>query len=139
MRTASCPLRPLLPARRRLRRTAATQPPDDSRSPGWISERLTREVEKEKAARIALTGDADKLPDAPGAPLGSGEQYMSYDDEQYVFGYETAPGEGPPLGPPVVIAAGLRAEEAPRLRELLDELGGHDVKVLLVRHNSAPS
>ena len=37
-----------------------------------------------------------------------------------------------PEGPPAVLLAGFRAEEIPRIRELLDELGGHDVPVLPV-------
>ena len=40
--------------------------------------------------------------------------------------------EDEPLGPPAVLLAGFRAEELPRVRELLDELGGHDVPVVPV-------
>ena len=40
--------------------------------------------------------------------------------------------EAEPEGPPAVLLAGFRAEEVPRVRELLDELGGHDVPVLPV-------
>ena len=43
-----------------------------------------------------------------------------------------SPGEQAPFGPPVLLAAGMRAEEVPRVRELLDELGGHGVKLLAV-------
>ena len=32
-----------------------------------------------------------------------------------------------------LIVAGLRAEEVPRVRQLLDEMGGHSIKVLPVR------
>ena len=37
-----------------------------------------------------------------------------------------------PEGPPAVLLAGFRAEETPRVRELVDELGGHDVPVVPV-------
>lgn len=61
------------------------------------------------------------------------ESHMSLEDDMEVFGYAPAPGEKLPFGPPVLLVAGLRAEEVPRVRELLDELGGHSVKVLAVR------
>ena len=35
--------------------------------------------------------------------------------------------------PQVLLVAGMRAEELPRVRQLIDELGGHTVKVLPVR------
>ena len=37
-----------------------------------------------------------------------------------------------PEGPPCVLLAGFKAEELPRVRELLDELGGHDIPVVPV-------
>ena len=40
--------------------------------------------------------------------------------------------EAEPEGPPCVLLAGFKAEELPRVRELLDELGGHDVPVVPV-------
>lgn len=40
--------------------------------------------------------------------------------------------EEEPEGPPAVLLAGFRAEEVPRVRELLDELGGHEVPVIPV-------
>jgi len=58
---------------------------------------------------------------------------MSFEDEMHVFGYEPAPGETRTYGPPALLLAGMRAEELPRVRQLLDELGGHSVKVLAVR------
>ena len=54
----------------------------------------------------------------------------------HIFGYEPQPGEKAPFGPPVLLVAGMRAEEVPRVRELLDELGGHSVKLLAVSPSS---
>ena len=50
-----------------------------------------------------------------------------------MLGFDARAGGGgeaeEPEGPPAVLLAGFRAEEIPRVRELLDELGGHDVPV----------
>ena len=50
----------------------------------------------------------------------------------FASGLDAAAPEAEPEGPPAVLLAGFRAEEIPRVRELLDELGGHDVPVLPV-------
>ena len=50
----------------------------------------------------------------------------------FASGLDAGDGEAEPEGPPAVLLAGFRAEEIPRVRELLDELGGHDVPVLPV-------
>ena len=50
----------------------------------------------------------------------------------FASGLDAAEPEAEPEGPPAVLLAGFRAEEIPRVRELLDELGGHDVPVLPV-------
>ena len=105
----------LLRARRAHRSTAAAEPPS---SPPLSSER---------------SADAGaKAASAAPPPGGGKEHYMTFEEEQFVFGYEPSPGEGPPAGPPALLLAGLRAEEAPKVRQLLDELGGHEVKVVLL-------
>ena len=50
----------------------------------------------------------------------------------FASGLDAERPEAEPEGPPAVLLAGFRAEEIPRVRELLDELGGHDVPVLPV-------
>ena len=50
----------------------------------------------------------------------------------FASGLDAERPEAEPEGPPAVLLAGFRAEEVPRVRELLDELGGHDVPVLPV-------
>jgi hypothetical protein len=50
----------------------------------------------------------------------------------FASGLDAGDGDDEPEGPPAVLLAGFRAEEIPRVRELLDELGGHDVPVLPV-------
>jgi len=42
-----------------------------------------------------------------------------------------------PIGPPAVILVGFRAEEWPRVRVLVDELGGYDVPVIPARSEHA--
>ena len=61
---------------------------------------------------------------------------LTYDEEAAMLGFDARGGGGDPgdeqeepEGPPAVLLAGFRAEEIPRVRELLDELGGHDVPV----------
>ena len=62
---------------------------------------------------------------------------LTYDEEAAMLGFDARGGGGgdpgdeqeEPEGPPAVLLAGFRAEEIPRVRELLDELGGHDVPV----------
>ena len=50
----------------------------------------------------------------------------------FASGLDAEQPEAEPEGPPAVLLAGFRVEEVPRVRELLDELGGHDVPVLPV-------
>jgi hypothetical protein len=50
----------------------------------------------------------------------------------FASGLDAGDGDDEPEGPPAVLLAGFRAEEIPRVRELLDELGGHDVPVVPV-------
>lgn len=80
-------------------------------------------------SRMRLAGVASP-PDAAPRPA------CSFEDEMHVFGYEPREGEQV-YGPPVLLLAGLRAEEVPKVRQLLDELGGQSVKVLPVRMRAA--
>ena len=50
----------------------------------------------------------------------------------FASGLDADRGDAEPEGPPMVMLAGFRAEELPRVRELLDEVGGHDVPVVPV-------
>ena len=62
-------------------------------------------------------------------------QDLTQDEEAALMGFSPGTGadeEEEPEGPPAVLLAGFRAEECPRVRELLDELGGHDVPVVPV-------
>jgi hypothetical protein len=62
-------------------------------------------------------------------------QDLTQDEEAALMGFSPGSGadeEEEPEGPPAVLLAGFRAEECPRVRELLDELGGHDVPVVPV-------
>lgn len=56
---------------------------------------------------------------------------MTWEEEQFVFGTELVPGEVV-VGPPCVLLAGVRAEEAPKVRLTLDDLGGASVRLLRV-------
>ena len=97
-------------------------------APGWVQQ-------QQAADRVACTPSV-----AGPAPRPAGgedtafrlDSTMSLEDDMHVFGYEPQPGEQAPFGPPVLLVAGMRAEEVPRVRELLDELGGHGVKLLAV-------
>ena len=100
--------------------------PPGAGAPGW--------VQQQQAADGAASGS----PAAYAAEGGGDNTFrmdaaMSLEDDMHVFGYEPQPGEKAPFGPPVLLVAGMRAEEVPRVRELLDELGGHTVKLLAVR------
>ena len=59
-------------------------------------------------------------------------QDLTQEEEATQMGFAPGEDEEEPEGPPAVLLAGFRAEECPRVRELLDELGGHDVPVVPV-------
>ena len=75
-------------------------------------------------------GVKSRVVDAHYSKKGSNDSYdssssSSADSENHHDPFE-------PEGPPAVLLAGFRAEETPRVRELVDELGGHDVPVVPV-------
>ena len=77
---------------------------------------LSRDDDDDPKLRASVA--ADLTPSEEAARLGFNDPYLDVDGE--------------PEGPPAVMLAGFRAEELPRVRELLDELGGHDVPVIPV-------
>ncbi len=91
-----------------------------------------------RAARNARA-DASSSPASADPRLDPGPGFtppvmdLTYDEEAAMLGFDARAGGGgeaeEPEGPPAVLLAGFRAEEIPRVRELLDELGGHDVPV----------
>jgi hypothetical protein len=98
--------------------------PPGGAAPGWVQQQQAADAAASFASPAAAEGGGDKSFRLDAA--------MSLDDDMHVFGYEPQAGEKAPFGPPVLLVAGMRAEEVPRVRELLDELGGHSVKLLAV-------
>ena len=81
--------------------------------------------------------DASRInSEAPVADTTSAAHDLTEAQEAAIMGFasglDAEQPEAEPEGPPAVLLAGFRAEEVPRVRELLDELGGHDVPVLPV-------
>ena len=92
-----------------------------------------------RAARNARADASSSPASSPDPRLDPGPGFtppvmdLTYDEEAAMLGFDARAGGGgeaeEPEGPPAVLLAGFRAEEIPRVRELLDELGGHDVPV----------
>lgn len=92
-----------------------------------------------RAARNARADASSSPASTPDPRLDPGPGFtppvmdLTYDEEAAMLGFDARAGGGgeadEPEGPPAVLLAGFRAEEIPRVRELLDELGGHDVPV----------
>ena len=113
---------------------------EDEAADGTISESEAA-AGRRAAARTAATADASSSRASTDPRLDPGPGFtppvmdLTYDEEAAMLGFDARGGGGgdeiyeEPEGPPAVLLAGFRAEEIPRVRELLDELGGHDVPV----------
>ena len=112
---------------------------EEEAADGTITEseaRAGRRTARTAQADDASSSDASADPRLdPGPGFTPPVMDLTYDEEAAMLGFDARGGGGgdeiyeEPEGPPAVLLAGFRAEEIPRVRELLDELGGHDVPV----------
>ena len=117
---------------------------EDEEADGTISRSDAAKARADRAARTdpsspSFTPPPDDPRVDPGPDFTPPVMDLNYDEEAAMLGFDAKAGDGgaegdeaEPEGPPAVMLAGFRAEEIPRVRELLDELGGHDVPVTAV-------
>ena len=110
--------------------------------PNFFARDLSPPVERRERTYQSVTGedaeDASRINSE--APVTDTTDTTAHDlteaQEAAIMGFasglDAEQPEAEPEGPPAVLLAGFRVEEVPRVRELLDELGGHDVPVLPV-------
>jgi hypothetical protein len=105
---------------------ATTPPPNLDPSPAHVV--------RGKASANDVTGHVrdHRHPDDPDASFHDLTEAQEAAIMGFASGLDAGDGDDEPEGPPAVLLAGFRAEEIPRVRELLDELGGHDVPVVPV-------
>jgi len=109
--------------------------------PNFFARDLSPPVERRERTYQSVTGedaeDASRInSEAPVTDTTSAAHDLTEAQEAAIMGFasglDAEQPEAEPEGPPAVLLAGFRVEEVPRVRELLDELGGHDVPVLPV-------
>ena len=108
--------------------TRAPPPPDLDPSPAAVVRGKTSASANDDARRV----DHRHTDDPGRASFHDLTEAQEAAIMGFASGLDERDGEAEPEGPPAVLLAGFRAEEIPRVRELLDELGGHDVPVLPV-------
>ena len=124
----------------------------------WLRDMIDAALEAERragAARDAAGASATEASASAGGVVEEEEEDEAYEGEgsrgdlseereSEILG--TSPrarseddgiGSSAPSGPPAVILIGFRAEEWPRVRVILDELGGYDVPVIPARSEHA--
>lgn len=109
--------------------TAATTRDGDDDDEAETDERDYEEAWERYSGDEFVYGDLSEAMEAEilgVAPYGSGREAA-----------DAADGASVPTGPPAVALVGFRAEEWPRVRVLIDELGGYDVPVIPARAEHA--